>query len=227
MMSKEDWRATLLAEGSQSQAADWGRMAEAVRRLDVYRQSLKVFVSPANELTQVRINALLDGKELIMPGPGLKEGFYLLRPFSIPFPQLKLAVSLKGMALNGRLLRHEELPGQGIGLLLTEALAIDSQGNRLGDGSGFFDLAVAILNQCKALNQTAQVWTAAAAVGHRPATLPCDPWDVRMHGMVDTGQELVFPSDNSPPKIYWQALTEQRIKKMTPLWREWHRVTNR
>ncbi|MDA8160207.1 MAG: hypothetical protein M0T76_05745 [Desulfobacteraceae bacterium] len=219
-MLKGEWRAALLAPPGR--AADEGRRAEALRRLAVYRQSRRLFVSPAAELTQIRINALLDGKELIMPGPGLKEGFYLVRPFSVPFPRLKLAVSLKGVALCGRLLRHEELPGLGIDLLLTEALAVDEQGGRLGDGSGFFDLAAAILNQSGALSPEAQVW--AAGTRHRPPALPRDPWDVPMHGLIEAEEVLVFPTAGVMPGIYWQYLPAARIRRLTPLWREWRRL---
>ncbi len=221
-MLKEEWRAALLAQGRA--AANEGRRAEALRRLPVYRQSRRLFVSPAAELTQIRINALLDGKELIMPGPGLKEGFYLVKPFSVPFPRLKLAVSLRGVVLYGRLLRHEELPGLGIDLLLTEALAVDDQGGRLGDGSGFFDLAAAVLNQSGALSPEAQVWAAGAR--HRPPALPLDPWDVPMHGLIEAEEVLVFSTSGALPGIYWQALPAARIKRLTPLWREWRRIAD-
>lgn len=221
MPSKEEWRAALAAAG----VTDLGQMAERVRRLPAYRRCQRVFVSPALELAQVRINALLDGKELIMPGPGLKDGFYRLPPYRLPFAKLALAVSLKGLPQHGQLLPHEALAGLEVGMLFTEALAVDSQGQRLGDGSGFFDLGCALLHQCGALVSGVEVW--AAAVRGRVEALPVDPWDVPMHGLVSAREEVIFPAPALLPLIDWRQLNEQRIRKIGPLWKEWRRGPGR
>lgn len=216
--SKEEWREELRNEPP---VAGLGKIAEAVRRIEAYRQCRQLFISPAPSLAQLRINALLDGKELIVPGPGLKEGFYLLRPFSIPFAKLSLAVSLKGVPMHGELLRHEDLAHLAIAVLITEALAVDNQGRRLGDGSGFFDLSCALLRRCGALVAEPAIW--AAAVPWRLAELPVDTWDVGMHGLIEAQGLISFPQQEPLPALGWQALPKQRIKKITPLWKEWLR----
>jgi len=214
--SKEDWRQAYLG----STPVTDGKTAEALRRLEAYRRSRFVFIEPSPALKQMRINALLDGKELIVPGPGLREGFYCLRPFVVPFPKLGLAVSLKGIPEYGRVLPHHELRQLEIGIMVAEALAVDGSGVRLGDGSGFFDLACAILSHCDALSEAVRFL--AAAVAHRPDCLPVDPWDVRMHGVLSPqGVELFPPCDDKRPAIDWGQLTRQKIKKITPLWQEW------
>lgn len=216
--TKDEWRLELHGEAA---TGDGGKMAEAVRRHPAYRQSRQIFISPAPGLAQMRINALLDGKELIMPGPGLKEGFYLLQPFLIPFPKLALAVTLKGLPTHGRLVYHQDLARLSIELLITDALAVDGHGHRLGDGSGFFDLACAILNQCRALAATPTIWAIASA---KPSEqLPVDPWDVRMHGLIGPQGGTFFAHQDPLPEIDWRQLPVQRIKKMTPLWKEWER----
>lgn len=214
--TKDEWR---LEYRDQAPLTGQGKIAEAVRRLEAYRQCRHVFVSPAPALTQIRINALLDGKELIVPGPGLKEGFYRLRPYEVPFPKLSFAVSLKGLPMLGKLLRHQELPHLAIELLITEAMMVDSQGNRLGDGSGFFDLACAILNHCGALIKAPSVW--AVGIPCQSEDLPFDTWDVRMNGLIGLHGELSFPPRENIPDIDWQLLPQQRIKKMSPFWKEW------
>lgn len=216
--TKDAWRQELQGEAGKGPG---GKVAEAVRRLPEYRQSRQLFISPAPALAQLRINALLDGKELIMPGPGLKEGFYRLRPFLLPFAKLSLAVSLKGVPSHGQLVYHQDLAGLAIDLLLTEALAVDGQGHRLGDGSGFFDLACAILNHCQALTATPVIWAVGGAMA--AAQLPVDPWDVRVHGLIGPQGGTFFPHRDPLPAIDWQQLTMPRIKKMTPLWKEWER----
>lgn len=212
---RQEWQGEAPVEGS-------GKSAEVLRRLTTYRQCRQLFVSPAPFLAQIRINALLDGKELIMPGPSLKEGFYRLRPFVLPFAKLRLAVSLQGLPMHGQLLRHPDLATLAIGLLVTEALAVDSQGRRLGDGSGYFDLACAVLKQSGALAEGAMVL--AAGVAKRPETLPVDPWDVRMHGLLDPQGAVFFAHEAPLPGIDWQQLPMPRIKKMTPFWKEWERA---
>ena len=218
MKSKEQWREELQGEAPP---VGGGKLAEAVRRIEAYRRCRQIFISPAPALAQLRINALLDGKELIVPGPGLKEGFYRLRPFSVPFPKLSLAVSLKGVPMHGELLQHQDLASLAIEVLITEALAVDAQGGRLGDGTGFFDLACAILNRCGALAEAPAIW--AAAVPHRPQELPVDPWDVGMHTLIGLQGVVSFPQRASLPALDWQHLSSQRIKKVTPLWKEWVR----
>ncbi len=218
--SKEEWRLELR---DTPRADGGGKIAEAVRRLEPYRQCRQIFIAPDPGLAQLRINALLDGKELIVPGPGLKEGFYLLRPFRIAFGQLSFAVSLKGIPTHGQLLPHRELAQLSIGLLIAEALAVDGQGNRLGDGSGFFDLACAVLHQAGALAEAPAIW--ATAVAHQPQELPIDPWDVRMTGLVAAHGLVSFPPVERMPRIVWEQLSRQRIKKLTPLWKEWGRTS--
>ena len=218
--TKEEWRQEY---HDTAPLAGQGKIAEAIRRLDAYRQCRQIFVSPAPDLAQIRINALLDGKELIVPGPGLKEGFYRLRPYVVPFTKLALAVSLKGLPIHGQLVMHQDLPRLAISLLITEALAVDSQGHRLGDGSGFFDLACALLKRCGALAETPTIW--AVGVAPQPEDLPFDPWDVTMHGLIGAQGGIFFSPAGEPPDIDWQSLPKQRIKKMTPLWKEWEKVT--
>ena len=217
--TKEEWRQ---AYHDTAPLAGQGKIAEAIRRLDAYRQCRQIFVSPAKELAQIRINALFDGKELIMPGPGLKEGFYRLQPYVVPFTKLAFAVSLIGLPTHGQLLRHQDLSQLAVSLLITEALAVDGHGHRLGDGSGFFDLACAILKQCGGLTEQPTVW----AVGVAPLAedLPVDQWDVTMHGLIGQQGGIFFPPAGALPDIDWQLLPKQRIKKMTPLWKEWEKT---
>lgn len=216
--TKDQWRQEY---HGTSPVAD-GKIAQALRRLDEYHHSKQVFVEPTPALAQVRINALLDGKDLIVPGPGLRDGFYCLKPFVVPFPKLSFAVSLKGMPVYGQLLRHHDLPHLDIGVMVAGALAVDESGVRLGDGSGFFDLSCAILNYCHGLNEATILL--AAAVPHRPKLLPADSWDVRVDGVLGPQGLELFQKKEKLPAIDWQQLPMQRIKKITPLWEEWKRL---
>lgn len=197
-----------------------GKMAEHLRRVDAYRQAKQIFMSPAPLLGQMRINALLDGKELIMPAPALVDGFYLCRPYTIPHKDLAYAVSFKGLPKFGKKLDMDEISELEIDILVTDAVALDQQGGRLGDGDGFFDLAVAILNNLQALS--GQV-SALAVVGKDQfveGNLPLDPWDVNVNSVIiPSGKKELENSQKNLPQIFWENLPKKKIRKITPLWK--------
>lgn len=199
-----------------------GRAAELLRRESAYRAARQIFVSPVPALQQVRINSLLDGKDLIVPAPGLKDGFYLLKPYSIPFHQLPHGVSMKGFAKAGQRLSRPEVESLAVSLFVTDAVAVDLQGNRLGDGLGFFDLSVAILAALGAISREALV----AAFVHQEqmadVNLPVACWDVPADIIVT--EQQVFRTEQvpaSPRRIFWEHLPDRKIRRITPLWWLW------
>ncbi len=196
-----------------------GKIAEQLRRADIYREAKQLFVSPHQVLDQIRINALLDGKELIMPGPGLQEGFYRVRPYRIPFRDIPYGVSFKGLSKYAQNLATNELSDLHIQLMVTDALAIDSFGRRLGDGHGFFDLSCSLLSQCGALAQEVTILAAVAEEQIQTESLPLDPWDVMIDGiLLANGIRFFAKRSSSGQGILWDFLDMKRIRKIKPLW---------
>jgi len=196
-----------------------GRLAELIRRSAPYGQADCLYVAPAPILHQVRVNALVDGKKLIMPGPGLKDGFFCLEPYTIPFADLGYAVSFKGVARFGRLLTDPaDRTGLEIGMLITHALLVDEAGGRLGMGTGFFDLSYAIFAHWQMLAWEHSVLAAIEPGQISAISLPMAAWDVYLDYLV-TDQEIRACSGNDRPlsTILWQHLSSDRIKKITPL----------
>jgi len=196
-----------------------GRTAELLRRDAAYRSARQVFVSPVPSLQQVRINALLDGKELIVPAPGLKDGFYLLKPYSIPFQQLPHSVTLKGFAKAGQRLTRPEVEGLAVSLLVTDAVAVDLQGNRLGDGLGFFDLSFAILTALGAMSRDALIAAFVNEWQIMAKPLPTACWDVPADIIVT--EQQIYRTEHVaalPRPIFWEHLPDRKIRKITPLW---------
>ena len=217
MITKEEVRENLLdlPEGKAS-----GKSAELVRRLDKYRGAKRVFVGPTARLQQVRINALIDGKELLVPAPGLKEGFYLLAPYGIPYKSLSYAVGYKGMAEYGRRVAAEELCQGPVSLLLTDCLAVDPAGYFVGEGKGFFDLALAILAELHGLSPDAEAY----ALGEKGQILDQEiehaAWDIRLNGFITPeGIALNNPGVQVDRRVLWDLLAPKRIRKITPLWK--------
>lgn len=217
MISKEEIRAGLLGapEGKAS-----GKCAELVRRLEKYRQAKRIFVGPAARLQQVRINALTDGKELLVPAPGLKEGFYLLAPYEIPFAHRVYAVGYKGLAEYGRRIAVEELCKVPVGLLITDCLAVDPAGYFVGEGKGFFDLAVAILAELNGLAAGAAAYGLGEQAQMLAREIERSAWDVPFNGFITPeGVTLYNANGHADRKVLWDLLPPKRIRKLTPLWK--------
>jgi len=196
-----------------------GRAAEILRRNDAYRRARQLFVPPVPLLRQVRINSLLDGKELIVPAPGLKDGFYLLSPYSIPFQQLPYSVSMKGIVKTGHRLTRPEIESLSVSLLVAEAEAVDLIGNRLGNGLGFFDLSVAILAEMGALSTDAVAVACINQARISTTRLPTALWDVPV-SMVFSEQQIFQTKHKALPscRIFWEYLSAKKIRKINPLW---------
>lgn len=221
-VKKENIRNELLSkrESQSGSKPSAGIIAEQLRKTTIYRQAKQLFVSPAPSLAQIRINALVDGKDLVMPGAGLRDGFFLLKPYSIPFTDLGYATIYKGLLQYARRLGQEETAKLSIDLLVTDALTVDSDGYFLGDGKGFFDLVAASLFSLGALASQARVFAVATDIS-RPDALPHDPWDIRVDGLIAQDGVLFIDEGKNiqrDPEIYWDALSRDRIKRITPLW---------
>lgn len=201
-----------------------GKVAEQVRRLAPYRSARQIFVSPSPMLSQIRINALVDGKELFLPGPGLKDGFYRLLPYVVPFRELAYAVSFKGLDRYGKIVPVEEIGQLSLDLMFTEVVAVDSCGGFLGDGQGFFDLSVALLAELNGLTGATELYGLGADAQLLQDDLPLDIWDVRLNGFVTASGLRPFHNESVSARVCWEILSQKRIKKITPLWKLSHRA---
>lgn len=195
-----------------------GKIAECLRREGVYRKSTTIFVSPAPLLNQIRINALLDGKMLVMPGPAIKKGFYRLTPYATPFKDLGYAVNLKGIELFGTLLTPSALEKLHVDLALTDCLAVDKAGGRLGVGTGFFDMAIGILAEVGAVDDKTQCGAVGVPEQVIDDTLAQDAWDVKMNFFLQSAGLVSLSDETRKPGVIWDALDKKRVRKMEPLW---------
>ncbi len=214
--TKEDFRQAL-ADISAYPALH-GRLAQEFRRLTDYNKAANLFISPAPILSQIRINALIDGKKVIMPAAGLREGFYILTPYTIPFAKLNLAVSLKGLTSFGRRLHYADLAGLKIDLLVTEATAVSEKGERLGGGDGFFDLSSAALGASHALNVNPKVCAVIDNEARFVESLPRDSWDVPINILISPSGSKALSEGFTTPDLDWRHIPAKRIKRLTPLW---------
>jgi len=197
----------------------WGKAAEKLRKLGTYRDAATVFATPHESLYQARINCLADGKNLLMPGPGIREGFFLLKARSVPFKNISMAVTYKGLEKYGQPLKGSSISELPADLLLTGSLAIDRTGGRIGDGYGFFDLCCALLHALNGVRHDAGILTFIQEEQISREILPQDTWDIKMTGAITPGQILHFEPSTQKVKIFWDALPHDRLKRIDPLWK--------
>ncbi|MGW8287483.1 MAG: 5-formyltetrahydrofolate cyclo-ligase [Desulfobulbales bacterium] len=201
----------------------WGKVAQKLRGLQIYRDAATIFATLDRSLHQARINCLVDGKNLIMPAPSIREGFYLLPSRSISFTDLPSAVTFKGLLKHGQLLKSLDIDKLFVMLLLTGSMAIDREGGRVGDGNGFFDLCCALLQEYKGLHPN---WAAMTFVQEEqifPKPLPQDPWDIQMGAAITQSSVHIFDQSPQKPSIFWDMLSKDRIKRIDPLWKLYHK----
>lgn len=198
-----------------------GQVAEQLRRQEKYRQAAQVFLEPSPLLKQARINALADGKILIMPGPGLKEGFYRLDPYRIPFSKLaQAAVGRELPAFGQKITARREAALLEIDLLIGEYWAVDERGYGVGEGKGFFDLAVALLAELGGLADDCLVMVAVQDRRRLVAKLAVAAWDIAGNAVLTPQQVFTVDQFQARHKgILWEALGLDRIRRITPLWK--------
>jgi len=220
MEQQNNIRSELLKKlATKSESLNWGRVAEKLRKLEIYRDAATVFATPHGSLLQARINCLADGKNLLLPGPGIREGFFLLKSRTIPFKDISAAATYKGLEKYGQLLKKNNISKLQVDLLLTDSLIIDSAGGRVGDGNGFFDLSYAILQELDGLSLDTDILTFIQEEQISQGILPQNTWDIKMTGAITPKQVLHFESLNQKAKIFWDALPHERIKRIDPLWK--------
>ena len=220
MMNKESLRTAWLDTlAENSTVMQWGKVAQKLRGLPLYREAATVFATPGKSLHQARINCLVDGKNLVMPGSSIRTGFFLLPARSISFKDIPAAVTYKGLAEKGQLLKGSAIAKLSVGLLLTDSMAVDRNGGRIGDGNGFFDLCCALLQEFRGLREE---WEALTIIDENHISqelLPQDAWDIKLAGAVTQSDIHTFAKPEQKPRIYWDALSRDRIKRIDPLWK--------
>jgi 5-formyltetrahydrofolate cyclo-ligase len=213
MKTKNELREFLL-HNPDSKAS--GKIAEKLRRASEYRQATCIFVTPSPLLQHIRINCLMDGKQLVMPSSGLRDGFFQITPHTVPFNRLGRAVTERGLKEFGSMLQPEVMAK--IDMLLTGAVAVNPEGQRLGSGTGYFDLSCGLLAALGALAEHRYI----AAVINRQhlvnMAMPVDPWDVEMNGILtEEGLQPARPPSHRILQIFWSQLSPERIKRINPL----------
>ena len=202
--------------------ADFEGGEAAVARLvehRYYRESNFVFITPDNCLDRLRLQALKDGKTVLMTTYSIKRGFWLLEPSTIA-PDLYLyASTLDGMEHVAKPVDLEAIRMMPtIDYMVTGTGAINMEGVRFGKGHGFFDAEWGMLYQLGRISTA----TPTAAVVHDCQVLD----ETLMPDVFDTVSDVVFTPTrtievSNPHKptcgILWDRLDPHMLETIPPL----------
>lgn len=188
------------------------KAAELLRTLEIYKKSERVFVPPDQAQYPVRFNCVNDGKILIMATPGLKDGFYEVRKNN---PYWKKAIYSHQIINYGKKLKTDYKEIGKIDLMITGAVAVSLQGERIGKGTGFFDWEYKILREIGSVDENTPI----VAVVHNLQIferLPATEADVHIDYIVTPEKIIKIERKAFRPKgIDWNY-AKPLIKKMRP-----------
>jgi len=202
--------------------ADFQGSDAAVERLTshrYYKNADIIFIAPDNCIEQLRLQALRDGKTVLMTTYSIKRGFWLLEPDRIAPEKYEMAAMLDGMERLGRPVSLDEIEAlPSVDYLVTGTGAINHEGVRFGKGHGFFDAEWGMLYTLGRINKD----TPAAAVVHDcqllDETLYPDTFDT-VADVVFTPTRTIEVADPQKPTcgILWDRLDQHMFDTIPPL----------
>lgn len=202
--------------------ADFEGGEAAVDRLtshDFYRNADFIFITPDNCLDRLRLQALIDGKTILMTTYSIKRGFWVLDPDKIAKDLYLYASTLDGMERVGQAVSLEEISTMPVvQYMVTGTGAINHEGVRFGKGHGFFDAEWGMLYQLGRITTA----TPCAAVVHDcqvlDETLTPDVYDTVVD-VVFTPTRTIEVSDPHKPTcgIIWDRLDPHMFETIPPL----------
>jgi len=191
----------------------WGKAAERLRRLPCYRTARCLLIPPVQAFRQMALNALTDGKRLLLATPRLQNGFYLVDPAAVPPRKRPQAVVAHRSNPFARRVEYGLPRGPRVDLILTPSLAAARDGSRLGDGEGHLDIQAACLAELGWLQKGTRVVTVVAPFQIVPP-LPMKSTDVGLHWVL-TEEEAIRTGWNRPVQVplLWPRLDRKTVRR--------------
>lgn len=178
------------------------------RRLE-WRGARVVFVNPDSPQRFVRLLGLMQGKEIVMATPRLREGFLLLDPSTIRPVDYERASTIEGAFKYGRRLGLE-LPR--IDLKVTGSVAVDLYGGRLGKGHGYSDLEYGILGEVGSISGDTPVATTVHEL-QIVDRVPRAEHDMPV-SIIATPNRVIETGAKGNPRIIWDKADERLLSEI-------------
>lgn len=131
--------------------------ARFIIELEEWKKARVVKSNPDSPQYHLRLQALREGKILVMASPRLLNGFILIDPAKIPQSKLSQVATIAGAFRYGRLVSLREIPI--IDLVVTGCVAVNEKGVRLGKGGGYSELEYGILRELGLIDEKTPIVT--------------------------------------------------------------------
>lgn len=175
---------------------------DGVVALPCYQAASVILVTPDNSLERLRVQALRDGKRVLVATYRLRRGFVLLHPARIEQTKYEMAACLDGMEKPGMgrpvtlaQMRDECLK---VDMCVTGGLVFNAQGVTIWEGHNLFEVQWAMLQDMKILQAKAPV----VAVAHT-----CQVVDE-----ADVGAEKVTPGRTGEVQCDWVVTPDATVE---------------
>jgi len=184
-----------------------------------YRNAKLIFIAPDNCIERLRLQALRDGKLVLMTTYSIKRGFWVLDPARIAPADYAYASTLDGMERCGQRVPLARIAGMpAVDFMVTGTGAINHEGVRFGKGHGFFDAEWGMLYQLGRVNAQTKV----AAVVHDcqvlAETLYPDEFDTVADVIFTPTRMIEVASPHKPTcGIIWERLDPRMYATIPPL----------
>jgi 5-formyltetrahydrofolate cyclo-ligase len=164
------------------------------------------------------MNALMEGKVLIMPTPRIRDGFLIL-----DCVDAVKASTIRGAFIHGRRLRSiDELLNhiKHVDLIVEGSVAVNAYGERLGKGEGYGELEFAILRELGLVDADVPIATTVHDLQVIDDRLPQDPYDVPIDIIATPTRVIrVHGRGYRPSGMIWHMLSNEKLMSI-PLLQE-------
>ena len=194
--------------------------AQRIRALPAWQASNLMFITPDNNLEDVRRIAMEDGKRFVMSTYGIARSFLYIDPSLIPAERYGWASTLDGMDRFGKPMGLIDLTALGsFDLLVTGAAAISTNGIRFGKGHGYFDLEWAMFSETRCLTEDPLVVCAVHDCQVVALDLVGSDFDTHVDLIVTPTRNIVIPAEygHKPGRVVWEHLEPGMIERIPPL----------
>ncbi len=192
---------------------------QRVREMELYRRARLLFITPDNCMEKLREQAIIDGKEFIMPTYGIRRGFLLLNRQLVPPGKEDFAATLDGAERFGRRISLREIASMGrIDLVFTGVSVVNRAGVRFGKGEGFFDLEWGMLSEIGVVDESTPVIVFAHDVQVVDVELPAEPHDTVADIVITPTRVILAGAPARKPRgINWALVREEMLEHIPPL----------
>jgi len=187
--------------------------ADLLTTTDEWRRARSVLANPDKAQLPVRAAALRAGKTVYLALPELdtEAPFHRLDPAELTIP-VEDAASMRTATLFSPAVGLADLPV--IDLVVCGSVAVNRAGARLGKGTGFADIELALLADAGRISAETTIATTVHPLQVVDGPLPETEHDVRVDLVVTPEEVVACHPPARTPRIFWDRLTPAMFASM-------------